>query len=302
MSAPRNPDPLLHNPAIAERNRRIFRPWRIAFFFYWLAQTTGTHWPNLKFGPEVPASDKTIHVLAMASCTMLLWFTQWIRSRWLVALAVVCWAGIDEVTQGIPGLNRSVSWLDYSADVLGVIIALSWMWALAPIGVGPNRARHAFITFSLQEQFATLKTWLAIGVGALSGFIVLIALWKFFDPEHKFIPEVIAINITLVLTLLLLHKLWINTSKAIRARKPCLACGRTYDELAAGTKDLACPACEQSRALDWTHVLNAPPRKVATRQFRNAGLLLAAAVLFVFGIIFAITFIYSWLMPAGAIA
>ena len=108
------------------------RFWRWAFGVYLLALTTATHWPALVLGPEVPATDKEIHVAAFALFTFLLWRTGWIRSIWLNAVVVLLWAGIDEGSQAIPVLHRTACWPDYAANVIGIgLMTLAiglWRW------------------------------------------------------------------------------------------------------------------------------------------------------------------------------
>lgn len=90
--------------------------------------TTGTHWPNLVIGPEVPASDKTIHVAAFAGLTILMWMTRWIPSLAVVGAVMIAWAVLDELSQGIPILGRTVSLYDMAANVLGVTVAAALIW------------------------------------------------------------------------------------------------------------------------------------------------------------------------------
>ncbi len=99
--------------------------WRAAFIVYAIAMTIGSHWPALDLGETVRASDKTIHILAFAGLTILFWQTRWVSKLWLIGLAVLIWAVIDESTQGIPILRRTVSWLDLLASAAGIAIALA---------------------------------------------------------------------------------------------------------------------------------------------------------------------------------
>lgn len=98
---------------------------------YWIAQFVGTHIPNPEAitGPDV--SDKLLHAVACFILTMLL-TGRWrlLRGRWpdrreqaRLLLIVVGYAFFDEVTQGIPGLNRHPDFYDAIADVSGVCAA-----------------------------------------------------------------------------------------------------------------------------------------------------------------------------------
>ena len=68
--------------AVARRRRRVLRPWRWAFVVYGVVLTVATHWPRLELGPEVPASDKVLHLVAFAVLTVLLWRTGWPARAW----------------------------------------------------------------------------------------------------------------------------------------------------------------------------------------------------------------------------
>jgi len=101
---------------VAAPTRRTTTLWRIAFVLYALALTVGTHWPNLTLSPEVPVSDKSIHFTAFGTLTILLWLTRWIRSRIVTGVIVMVWAAVDEVSQGLPGVHRTVSIYDLLAN------------------------------------------------------------------------------------------------------------------------------------------------------------------------------------------
>lgn len=107
------------------------RWWRGAFILYAIALTVATHWPRLTIGPEIPATDKEIHTAAFALATFLLWMTRWQRRMWMVMLIALAWAGLDELTQAIPIIQRTCSWLDFLADAIGVALATLAIRAVA---------------------------------------------------------------------------------------------------------------------------------------------------------------------------
>lgn len=111
----------------------------MVFVLYALALTTGTHWPRLELPPESPASDKTIHVVAFCGLTLLLWRTGWISRAWLIAAVALVWSALDEVSQGLPGLYRTVSIKDLIANIAGVFAALLIGWTI----LGLRRMRRA---------------------------------------------------------------------------------------------------------------------------------------------------------------
>ncbi len=99
------------------------RVWRICFVLYALALTTGTHWPQLELPPEAPFSDKTVHLAAFGGLTILLWLTRWISRTWVLIAVVLAWAAIDESSQGLPGIHRTVSMIDFAANATGIALA-----------------------------------------------------------------------------------------------------------------------------------------------------------------------------------
>jgi len=102
---------------------------RVAFIIYALVLVTATHWPQLRVEGPVPRSDLYIHVAAFGLWTCLLIATELLgpwRSKPAVAKAVIVgliYAAIDEGTQAIPALGRTVALDDYFANALGVILA-----------------------------------------------------------------------------------------------------------------------------------------------------------------------------------
>lgn len=114
------------------RARPAFRgAWaKPAFGLYTVVLLTATHWPQEAGLPPIPASDKVQHFVAYFLWTGLLLFAWNIvshRGTILVMVLGMSLAALDEVTQGIPGINRSPDALDWVADAIGVIAsALAW--------------------------------------------------------------------------------------------------------------------------------------------------------------------------------
>ena len=85
------------------------RIWRIIFVVYAISLTTGTHWPALVLGPSGFAMlDKVLHVFAFAGLGFLLAMTGWIERTATLAVVLVAWAVLDELTQ--PLFNRHLTW------------------------------------------------------------------------------------------------------------------------------------------------------------------------------------------------
>ncbi|MFK7962095.1 MAG: hypothetical protein AB8G96_16400 [Phycisphaerales bacterium] len=160
----------MHPPAPPPPDPRLARPWRRFFFVYWLALTAGTHWPNFTFSEEMPASDKSLHLMGFAGLTILLWRTRWIRSLWACMAVAFAWAVADELTQGLPGLNRHVGASDIVANGLGCTLAGAWIAALGPVGGLAAHWRSAMLRATLDRVFLRVGPWLA--VGGLFGSVV----------------------------------------------------------------------------------------------------------------------------------
>lgn len=121
---------------------------RTAFWCYVVVLFTATHWPNLRIeSAYVERPDIFIHLACFGTWAALLicsgytangardplaesrgvrgWVGMVTRPRavgvaWMVALG---YAAFDELSQGIPGLGRTVGWDDYGANATGITLA-----------------------------------------------------------------------------------------------------------------------------------------------------------------------------------
>lgn len=107
------------------------RPARIAFALYAIALLLATHWPMLRLPPVGPISrtDILAHVVAFGLWTALLtacaFWPPVLSTRNLrrCALIAAAYAVLDETSQAIPALNRTVDPADYAANLAGVTTA-----------------------------------------------------------------------------------------------------------------------------------------------------------------------------------
>jgi hypothetical protein len=141
----------------------------------------GTHIPRLVLGPEDDGPDKLLHMGAFAVITTLLHLAWPWRAWWKTGLIVLGLAILDEVTQEIPGLNRSFDPLDLVADSGGIAVALAWCAALGPPTRGPDwyREAHRRRAAGCRLLLASFGNWLHLGVAAVLGamlFGVLLVL------------------------------------------------------------------------------------------------------------------------------
>ncbi len=218
------------SPATLHR-ARVLRPWRILLVIYGLALTTGTHWPRLELGPEIPATDKTIHMLAFGTLTLLLWRSGWFGPRWLIMLVALAWAGIDETSQGIPGLGRDASWYDMLGDACGVVSAIALLWAMRPLQdseqlAGPNQAGAQLFEFTFDEMFSHRRPWIiGASVGLVSATIVLIARPLMPSPRAVGIFGLVVAIVAVHALYLIYRRIFFGMFARVRNEKPCLTCG-----------------------------------------------------------------------------
>ena len=272
---------------------------------YTLALTLGTHWPRLELPPTVPATDKSIHLVAFGGLTVLLWQTRWLKKLWVVSLIALAWSALDELTQGLPGLNRTVTGHDLIANALGIMVAMSWIWALRSRGVpgGANRLRMDRFHFVVEEMFADRRAWLAGIVGAIAAGVPLLAYWIAFSPNHETIRRAITIAIfgCAVVTYLGWMRLWrIKHGQAMR-QQPCLTCGTPAraDDLRVPVPLRNCRACGVSQpSTIWLNT-SGPSLQRVLHMAMWPTLLTIAALVAGFVLIFLTPTLYEFLLGQG---
>lgn len=296
------------------RERRVRRPWRVLFVLYAVALTIGTHWPRLQLGTEeVRISDKLLHAAAFGAATLLLWRTGWVhRARWLL-LAGVAWALLDEVSQGIPALGRTMSLVDALASGIGVAAAAALLWAFGPIGdpsgvagLAQRRRRWA-----LDEA---LGSWRAIGVCALAGLLVA-PVGAILGRSIFSLPRVEQPDVGLELGILVglgtgaLMAMEVLRRRVLQRRsRACFECdadasAAPFDSRGTG----ACSTCGTSlRITQWDEPPQ-PPSLSAPRLILVATLAAAVLVLFAFVATLALGWLainlrWSWLRELAGLA
>lgn len=96
---------------------------------YWLGIFTLTHVPAPRL-PTVHVSDKLEHLISYGALGTLLFLSLWaVRPTWtqigILTLAIgIMYGAIDEWLQALPFVNRDCDFLDWTADVSGVAIAV----------------------------------------------------------------------------------------------------------------------------------------------------------------------------------
>ena len=265
-----------------------------------LAVTVATHWPSLEVGRDTfPAPDKIVHMLTFGGLCVLLWRTRWIARLWHAGLIMLAWTVLDELTQALPVLDRSFSAQDMAAGQLGVVVALAWYRALAPIGGPANQARLRYRAFVFDDLLSRPVAWIgvaaaglvgAVVVGAATGLIASRAGAELMMPSSimagGFAGGVAAVAATL--------------AEASRRRAlvlgealPCFACGTSCrDEAVSESGRGRCPACRASfHAGQWAPPMLLPlsvaVRGAVPATVAGGAILLGATVLY--GVVVALS-------------
>jgi VanZ family protein len=90
-----------------------------------------THWPRLRIDSSIERPDLYAHITAFGLWTALLVaagaFGPRLSRRNIVrsGLVAIVYAPLDEFSQAIPGLGRSVGLDDLAANIAGILLALS---------------------------------------------------------------------------------------------------------------------------------------------------------------------------------
>jgi VanZ family protein len=107
------------------------RWYRRALPAYWIFLFCATHFPKAKLPGRIPKEDKLVHFVAFGLLAFLLWrcaesFGRKLSGRfvWMAFGGLGIYAAADEYLQGLPGINRSVSLLDWLADLAGIAAVL----------------------------------------------------------------------------------------------------------------------------------------------------------------------------------
>ncbi|MFM8698083.1 MAG: hypothetical protein ACKOF7_05350, partial [Phycisphaerales bacterium] len=158
----------LDSPAGRARHNR-----RTVFVVVAILAFVATHWPKLELtGTGGAPLDKLAHALNFAVLTALLWHTGWVRRLAILPAVMVVWCSLDELSQGIPGLRRTVDFDDWLADLAGIAGSLAFIAALRPAGQGIAALASARRRCALDSLLAHWTAWLNIATAAAFGAAV----------------------------------------------------------------------------------------------------------------------------------
>jgi len=107
----------------------------------YILPAVGIYWPLIFWLTHIPVpdlarrsgmSDKTMHVLAYLALTFLVWLAvspyqkvRWNRPAvWVVLVIIAGYGALDEWMQGLPSINRGADFVDFLANLLGILLAL----------------------------------------------------------------------------------------------------------------------------------------------------------------------------------
>ncbi len=204
--------------------------WRTLFILSVGVVYASTHWPRLRFQTADQPIDKFLHAGAFGILTAMLWQTQWLSRRWVCMLVVAVWAAFDEATQSIPGLGRSAEWDDYSADLMGVLIAGAFLAASRPVAgsiAAVLARRRAFLVARLLDR---PLSWLHIATGSVLGIALgcvgSIAIDSRFPAPRPWHAGVVGAIAGLLGGAFLMREFGVRAlQRRMMAQRPCLRCG-----------------------------------------------------------------------------
>ncbi|TZG28868.1 hypothetical protein [Sphingomonas montanisoli] len=105
-----------------------WRKLRIAAFW---ATTAFTYGAALMPGDEAPTmggSDKTDHVAAFLTLTLLARLAYPVAPRWLTFLGLSIYGAWIEISQGMPIFGRDANIWDWVADSLAILVMMLALW------------------------------------------------------------------------------------------------------------------------------------------------------------------------------
>lgn len=154
-------------------------PWRWFFVLYFIALSTGTHWPRIEpLGPEHTPPDKLMHFLAFGILAVLLERARFLPRGWMGFVLIAMWIPFDEWTQDLVSEWRHWSLPDVLAGIEGLIAAAMITAALVP-PVGTSKGGPWRSAITAMDRFIDRGTGgrTAIAIGTITTFVVFPLLY-----------------------------------------------------------------------------------------------------------------------------
>lgn len=288
------PHPSLQIPRDSPAGRAL-RNRRAVFVVVVILAFVATHWPRLELaGTGGAPLDKLAHALNFAVLTALLWQTGWVRRLAVLPAVMVAWSSFDELTQGIPGLGRTVDLDDWLANLAGLSGSVAFIAALRPAGQGIAALAAARRRCALDSLLAHWTAWLNIATAAALGAAVGAPLGVLLDSwfvrkgpqpwQYGFVGAVLGATVVGHAVL----------EAGIRSRlrrshddRPCLSCAAIAPD---ASPDAPCRTCGAARhARDWFRPIGLPGSEELRLCVMPVLLGVAAVIVFNFSAIAILT-------------
>jgi hypothetical protein len=241
--------------------------------------------------------------------TLLLWRSGWFGPRWLVAMIALAWAALDEVSQGIPILQRTVTWYDLLANVCGVTCAMAVLWAMGPLQsaeqlAGPDRARARLFQYTFDDMFARRKPWLiGLACGLLCCMMILLARPLLPSPRAVGIFGLLVVIVASHALYLVYRRIFFHDLRRVQRERPCLTCGaRANAARLMRREECACSACGEDRFAGAYEMAPRPSLAAVLRISLFPALVAFAGVVALFALVLLLPIVYGWSIatPAGS--
>lgn len=246
-----------------------------------LVLLVGTHIPRLVIGPPEDGPDKLLHFFGFAVIAILLRISDLGRTTIRTGIIAMGLAIFDEVTQELPGLNRSFDVMDLVADAGGTVTALAWCLALAPARRGSfsHRLRQVRRFAGYRFLLASPMNWIHVATGGVLG-AMLVGVFLGVVGRNPIIGPITMVVVGgmtgfVAAAVLVVEAGCRHSIARIDRERRCLSCLRPT----SGDGD--CQRCE-GRYLPAPHGEGVPDRRVLLR----VSMLVLGLVLFIVGISF----------------
>jgi ribosomal protein L37AE/L43A len=204
---------------------------------------------------------------------------------------------VDEWSQGIEFLHRSMTWQDLLANMLGVVLAVSWIWAFGTVGGVGNRLRLERSQYAFDTIFMHWKSWFIFAGVFLACAVPMAMLWPMLQPTGVEGPLLLAIMVWAMVTGFIWRNVWNGHLQATIDDRACFACGRScgdveFDEMGAAS----CPACGNPLHVGQWLEAKGPPLNIALRQSMLPAFIGLVIFFGSFAALWASVGLYDWLL------
>lgn len=234
--------------------RRSVLGWRIVLGLYAGALATGTHWPQLQVGDPQHPADKLLHFTAFGGLALVLWQARYFRRVISLFLVTLAWTALDELSQAVPGIGRSVSYEDVVAGTMGNLCTCLLLWATRPLPHAVARLRRQRFDSMIDLILSRPIGWLGLVLSAAAGVTVAlpgaVIINGFSAEPTPFQAGVVGLVFGSGLGAAAFLLMAMQSLEArMMERRLCLGCGApvpTPVATSSTTEPERCPACQQT--------------------------------------------------------